>query len=249
MATSALSDQSPTPHGHAEPEQLIAELVRSFQDTAESVIPHFLEQMPRMYFQDTDQITQLSHLKAIVAAHSAARPLDMTLTSDDGSIWTTIRTGDNPGVLADIVKNLPMDFSLRAAKVHTSHDGRMVLDTFEFGEPQPFDETDPRQREKLDATIEYAASERPDWTPDQIRAHFENCASDYVNTLTPLRISHHNELFQQIAGTDGTLVEIEPESNPKENRITVVFANARTRTSLERCALLLARHGVSINRA
>ncbi|MFB0985260.1 MAG: hypothetical protein QMB94_03105, partial [Phycisphaerales bacterium] len=177
MATSALSDQSPTPHGHAEPEQLIAELVQSFQNTAESVIPRFLEQMPRMYFQDTAHHTQLSHLKAIVAAQSAARPLDMTLTSDDGSIWTTIRSGDSPGVLADIVKNLPMDFSLRAAKVHTSHDGGMVLDTFEFGEPQPFDETDSQQREKLEATIDYAATERPDWTPEQIRAHFENCAS------------------------------------------------------------------------
>ncbi len=249
MATSALSDQSPTPHGHAEPEQLIAELVQSFQNTAESVIPRFLEQMPRMYFQDTAHHTQLSHLKAIVAAQSAARPLDMTLTSDNGLVWTTIRSGDCTGVLADIVKNLPMDFSLRAAKVHTSHDGGMVLDTFEFGEPQPFDETDSQQREKLEATIEYAATERPDWTPEQIRVHFANCASDYVNTLTPLRISHHNQLFEQVAGTDGTLVEIEPESNPLESRITVVFGNARTRTSLERCALLLARHGVSINRA
>ena len=249
MATSTLSDQFPTPEGHAEPEQLIAELVSSFQNTAESVIPRFLGQMPRMYFQDTDHATQLSHLKAIVAAQSADRPLDMTLTSEDGSIWTTIRTDDRPGVLAEIVKNLPMDFSLRAAKVHTSLDGNLVLDTFEFGEPRPFDPEDPRQREKLEATIEYAKAECPDWLPEQVHAHFDNCAVDYVNTLTPLRIAHHYTLFRKVAGTDGTLVEIEPESNPDESRITVVFGNARTRTSVERCATLLARHGVSINRA
>ena len=185
-----------------------------------------------MYFQDTDHATQLSHLKAIVAARSSDRPIDMTLVSDDGSIWTTLRGDDSPGVLAEIVKNLPMDNSLRAAKVHTSSDGHVVLDTFEFGEPHPFDENDPRQKRKLDQTIEWAAGHRPEWSPDEIRAHFLNCASDYITTLTPLRISHHHELFSRVSGTDGTIVELEPEADPAFSRIMVVFGNARTRTSL-----------------
>ncbi len=248
MGTAA-ADQPSHPTGHAEPEKLVEELVGSFQHTAEAIVPWFLEQMPRMYFQDTDHATQLSHLKAIVAARSSDRPIDMTLVSDDGSIWTTLRGDDSPGVLAEIVKNLPMDNSLRAAKVHTSSDGHVVLDTFEFGEPHPFDENDPRQKRKLDQTIEWAAGHRPEWSPDEIRAHFLNCASDYITTLTPLRISHHHELFSRVSGTDGTIVELEPEADPSFSRIMVVFGNARTRTSLERCARLLARHGISIARA
>ena len=152
MGTAAAYQPS-HPTGHAEPEKLVEELVGSFHHTAEAIVPWFLEQMPRMYFQDTDHATQLSHLKAIVAARSSDRPIDMTLVSDDGSIWTTLRGDDSPGVLAEIVKNLPMDNSLRAAKVHTSSDGHVVLDTFEFGEPHPFDENDPRQKRKLDQTI------------------------------------------------------------------------------------------------
>ena len=248
MGTAA-ADQPSHPTGHAEPEKLVEELVGSFQNTAEAIVPWFLEQMPRMYFQDTDHATQLSHLKAIVAARSSDRPIDMTLVSEDGSIWTTLRGDDSPGVLAELVKNLPMDNSLRAAKVHTSTDGLVVLDTFEFGEPHPFDENDPRQKRKLDQTIEWAAGHRPDWSASDIRTHFRNCASDYITTLTPLRISHHHELFSRVSGTDGTIVELEPEADPSFSRITVVFGNARTRTSLERCARLLARHGISIARA
>lgn len=248
MGTAA-ADQPSHPTGHAEPEKLVQELVGSFQNTAEDIVPWFLEQMPRMYFQDTDHATQLSHLKAIVAARSSDRPIDMTLVSEDGSMWTTLRGDDSPGVLAEIVKNLPMDNSLRAAKVHTSSDGHVVLDTFEFGEPHPFDENDPRQKRKLDQTIEWAAANRPEWSTDAIREHFRNCASDYITTLTPLRISHHHELFSRVSGTDGTIVELEPEADPAFSRITVVFGNARTRTSLERCSRLLARHQISIARA
>ena len=245
----AAADQPSQPTGHAEPEKLLEQLVESFHGTAETVIPWFVDQMPRMYFQDTDQTTQLSHLKAIVAARSSDRPLDMTLVSDDGSVWTTLRSDDSPGVLAEIVKHLPMDHSLRAAKVHTSHDGQIVLDTFEFGDPSPCDENDTSQRHKLEQTIEWASTNRPDWTAEAIRRHFQNCASDYITTLTPLRISHHNELYERVSGTDGTIVEIEPEADPGLSRITVVFGNARTRTSLERSSRLLSRHGISIARA
>ena len=248
MGTAA-PDQPSHPSGHAEPEKLLDELVDGFRSTADSVIPWFLDQMPRMYFQDTDHETQLSHLRAIVAAQSSDRTLDLTVVNDEGSVWTTLRSDDSPGVLAEIVKNLPMDSSLRAAKVHTSGDGRLVLDTFEFGEPEPFDDQDPEQRQKLESTIEWAAEHRPDWSTDDIRAHFDNCAADYIRTLTPLRISHHHELFTRVSGTDGTIVEMEPESDPNLCRITVVFGNARTRTSLERCASLLARHRISVVRA
>ena len=248
MGTAA-TDQPSHPSGHAEPEKLLDELVDGFRSTAGSVIPWFLDQMPRMYFQDTDHQTQLTHLRAIVAAQSADRALDLTVVSEDGSVWTTLRSDDNPGVLAEIVKNLPMDSSLRAAKVHTSGDGRLVLDTFEFGEPEPFDDDDPELQAKLEATIEWAAEHRPEWSAEAVRAHFDNCAADYIRTLTPLRISHHHELFTRVTGTDGTIVEMEPEADPDLCRITVVFGNARTRTSLERCASLLARHRISVVRA
>ena len=242
----APDDTSPQ---HADPAQLMDELVGRFRETAEQIVPWFLQQMPRMYFQDTDLDTQLSHLQAIIAARASDRPLAMTLKSEDETEWTALRASDEPGVLAEIVASLPMDQSLRAAKIHTSFDGNLVLDTFEFGEQDPFDRNDPVQAQKLEDILEYAATNRPDWLPQDICTHIYGCSASYIDTLTPLRICHHHDLYDCVNGTDGTVVELEQEADPTESRITVVFGNARTRTSLERCASLLARHKVDIKRA
>ena len=50
MSPQTAPDDSSPPH-HADPDRLVDELVGEFRETAEQVIPWFLEQMPRMYFQ------------------------------------------------------------------------------------------------------------------------------------------------------------------------------------------------------
>ena len=228
---------------------IVGELASSFRATAESVVPWFVSQMPPMYFQDTDRASQLAHLRAIIAAKASDRPIDLTLKSEDGRQLTLIRSANYPGVLAELVSQLPMDRSLRAAKIHSSFDGKLVLDTFVFGEPEPFDSRDPRQSAKLTDTIRYAKEQRLDWTPDQISSYFAGCSAEYVLTCTPLRVAAHWRLFSRVSGTDGTIVELEPESHQTMSRIVVVVENARTRTMLERTAKILARHAISIHRA
>ena len=243
--TSAPSSTS----AHPDTTSIVGELASSFRATAESVVPWFVSQMPPMYFQDTDRATQLAHLRAIIAAKASDRPIDLTLKSEDGRQLTLIRSANYPGVLAELVSQLPMDRSLRAAKIHSSFDGKLVLDTFVFGEPEPFDSRDPRQSAKLTDTIRYAKEQRLDWTPDQISSYFAGCSAEYVLTCTPLRVAAHWKLFSRVSGTDGTIVELEPESHQTMSRIVVVVENARTRTMLERTAKILARHAISIHRA
>ena len=114
---------------------IVDELASTFRATAESVVPWFVSQMPPMYFQDTDRASQLAHLRAIIAAKASDRPIDLTLKSEDGRQLTLIKNANYPGVLAELVAQLPMDRSLRAAKIHSSFDGKLVLDTFVFGDP------------------------------------------------------------------------------------------------------------------
>lgn len=228
---------------------LVDELARSFRDTATNMVPWFVAQMPPMYFQDTDRATQLAHLRAIIAAKASGLPIDLDLRSEDGRQLTLIRNANYPGVLAGLVARLPMDQALRAAKIHSSFDGALVLDTFVFGEPEPFDRRDPRQAEKLTETIRYAAEHQLDWTVDQIEAYFAGCSAEYVLTCTPLRIAAHWRLFRVVSGTDSAVVELEAESHPTMSRIVIAVENARTRTMLERTARILARHSVSIHRA
>lgn len=228
---------------------LVDELTESLRETAQGVVPWFLGQMPRMYFQDTDHATQLSHLRAIIAAKASGRPLEMTLRSEDGTHWTAIRPANYPGVLADLVAMLPTDRPLRAAKIHTAGDGSLVLDTFEFGERAAFDGTDPRQAQKVDETIEYVRRQGLDIGEAQIRAYASRCSSEYMSTVTPLRLCKHLELVTQVGGSDGAVVSLEQEADPTQSRITFVVSNARTRTMLERIAMRLSRAAVNIHRA
>ena len=128
------------------------------------------------------------HLRAIIAAKASGRPLELTLKGEDNSQWTFVRPLNYPGVLAELVKELPLDLPLRAAKIHTATDGQLVIDTFEFGQGEPFDPHDPDQALKLEQTMGYAALNLPQWSADRVRDYFHRCTADYVLTLTPLRM-------------------------------------------------------------
>jgi glutamate dehydrogenase len=227
----------------------VDDIFRSFRETAETVVPWFLAEMPPVYFQDTPPAAQRQHLRAIIAAVASDQPLNFTHRSEDDRTWTMLRPGNRPGVLADLVASLPLDLSLRAAKIHSSRDGKLVLDTFEFGDQPPYDPHDPRQVEKLKATIAHAAKAAPGWKPAAIEAWFKGCTADFVLTLTPHRMVRQHDLFARVSGLDSIAVDLDPEADGVQSRITVAFGNARTRTMLERCARTLGRYGISINRA
>ncbi|MCA9284690.1 MAG: NAD-glutamate dehydrogenase [Phycisphaerales bacterium] len=244
-AAAPTSAVEPSPKAKA----MIDELMEGLRETADSVVPWFLSQMPRMYFQDTNHLTQLAHLRSIIAMKASGRPLEVTLRNEDGSEWTCVRPANRPGVLAELVAGLPMDPPLRAAKIHTAGDGSLVLDTFEFGEPSPFDPTDRQQAHKVEETVEYARRQRIGLSEAQIRSFFDRCSAEYVSTVTPLRICKHYDLVDRVSGTEGLAIVLEPESDTAQSRITIAAANSTTRVMLERCAARLARSSINIHRA
>ncbi|MSR18717.1 MAG: hypothetical protein EXS00_06070 [Phycisphaerales bacterium] len=244
MAPTAPSNDLP-----ASPSHLVSDLVDGFRSTAESVVPWFLAQMPSMYFQDTSLDEQRAHLRAIIAARNSGRPLDLILRSEDGRRMTALRPANRPGILAEIVATLPMDASLRSAKIHTSADGTLVLDTFEFGERVPFDGKDVKQAAKVEQVIAYARQRDSNCDTEALRAFLHQCAAEYVLTLSPYRLTQQRGFYLSVSGTDQALVHLESESDPTQSRITIAVANARTRTMLERVAIVLARAGISIQRA
>lgn len=229
--------------------RLLDDITRSLQQTAEEVAPWFLEKMPRFYFQDTDYATQLVHLRAIIAAQASGRPVELTLRSEDGLEWTSMRPLDRAGILAELVAELPHDKPLRTAKIHTAIDGTLVLDTFVFGEAPRADLNDAEQAIRLDAIIAYAAQKGGRYTPEELRSHFGRCSAEYVLTVTPLRFCNQYEIWREISGTDGTAVRLERESDPTQSRIIVAVGNATTRRMLERIATRLAHARINIHRA
>ncbi|MBC8309950.1 MAG: NAD-glutamate dehydrogenase [Planctomycetes bacterium] len=246
-----MATQSKQPVGSKpeNPASIIEKVTNSLRLTAEETVPWFLEQMPLMYFQDTDEETQLAHLRAIIAESASGRPIEITLKNDDASEWTFMRPRDYPGVLAELMQNLPWDQTLRAAKIHTAGDGNLVLDTFEFGEPAPFSEDHPQYSTKIEETVAYAKEYLPQWTPNLIQNYYESCSEDYALTITPLRMSKHWQLVQRLTGTDGTTVALERESDPSLSRIIIAVSNSTRRSMLQRLATRLSKSGINIHRA
>ena len=244
----ATKPQPPIGRKPESPAAVIDEVVESLRATAEEVVPWFLEQMPLMYFQDTDEATQRAHLRAIIAAKASDRPIELTQRSEDGSQWTFMRPLDYPGVLAELMSDLPQG-TLRKAKIHTADDGSLVIDTFEFGEAPAFSPDDPHHAQKVEETVAYAAEHVPSWSSDAIRDYLRRCTEDYVLAVTPLRMSHHWELFSRVTGTDGSSVRLEREADPAFSRIVVAVSNATRRSMLQRIATRLSKSRINIHRA
>jgi glutamate dehydrogenase len=246
-----MTTQSKQPVGSKpeNPNTVIDKVTNSLRTTAQDIVPWFLEQMPLMYFQDTDEETQLAHLRAIIAAKASGRPIELTLRSEDGSEWTCMRPLDYPGVLAEIMAELPMDITLRAAKIHTATDGGLVVDTFEFGEAAPFSLENSEHAAQVEDTINYAREHNLNWEPEQVREYFTRCSEDYVSTITPLRMEKHWQLVQRLTGTDGTTVALERETDLTLSRIIVAVSNSTRRSMLQRIATRLSKSKINIHRA
>ena len=105
----AIKPQQPIGSKTENSNTVIDQVTNSLRATAQEVVPWFLNQMPLMYFQDTSEDDQLAHLRAMIAAKASGKPIELTLRSEDASQWTMMRPRDYPGVLAEIMEELPWD--------------------------------------------------------------------------------------------------------------------------------------------
>lgn len=238
-----------------EPHALIDDLARGLRHTAEQVVPWFLERMPAAYFHDTDHDTRLRHLHAVLAARASGMPLRLTLRSDDGSTWTYISDASYPGLLAELLQQLPRDRPLRTAKIYTAIGGELVVDLFEFGTALLAAYTrDPQTVEDPPGSSETLAVARERMQLDDealadLTRHLERCPIEYVSTMTTGRILANWRLCRRVSGTDDTVVTLESEVDPQVSRISIASGNGRPRTMFERAARLLSSHGVDIRQA
>ena len=229
---------------------LIDELAAGLHATAAAVVPWFLDQMPAAYFQDTDHETRMSHMRAIIAARASGLPLQMTLRSADSHRWTFLNERDEPGLLARLVAQLPADQPLRAAKVHGTADGKLVLDTFEFGVRQRFDPSDVAQRAIRDVLVAHAKEEGMGVRAEVIDAQLGRSAASYVATVTPLRFFRHLAVLRDVGSSDDVVAWLEREEvGTGLHRIMVAAGNATPRRLFERIASHLGTLGIDVRRA
>ncbi|MDB4929155.1 MAG: Glu/Leu/Phe/Val dehydrogenase [Myxococcaceae bacterium] len=226
---------------------LRAEIIHSLEHTLDAVLPWFVSQMPAAYFADTPAAERLAHLRAILAARASGLSPRITLHSEDRARWTFLMDGDRPGMLKEILDQLPAEAPLRQVKVHTSADGQLAIDTIVLGDVPRFDPSEEAAQSRLDAILALVGEAGGD--PALVRDFLLRSSADFVRSATALRAIRCAGRYAAVRGTEDTLVQLEPEDDPSSSRVVITVGNATPRRMFERCADLIGSHGVNIHRA
>ena len=233
-----------------ESSHLVHAITERLSSTIKDVVPWFVEQMPAPYFRDISTEAREEHLSALIAAKSSDQPVSLTLRSADDAVWTFINDTDRPGLLADLVDRLPPARPLNSAHIYTAEDSQIVIDVFSFRKSKPFD----MDAVELQAAYERFVSAMPEFAPhlteESIRAHCENCRSDYINAVSGKRFFKHLDMYRSVAGTERVTTHVEAvDSVPGYARLMIAAANADPTSLFRRTARYLSSRGIDVRRA
>jgi hypothetical protein len=166
---------------------------------------------------------------------------------DGRAVLTRIRPGTQPGVLLNMVKELPgatqfEDYiPLSRVQVFSTKDNSMSLNIFVFGE----EKMAPTHVEQAGAQIldyatkvqlgQYVTDDRhpkpsPLFERERIIDYLHNCSETYINALTradPRRFLRQMELFDRVSGTEGMAVIVEVSYRVVLVSLLCVFENKK----------------------
>jgi glutamate dehydrogenase len=229
----------------------LIELMGRLGVAAEEVVPWFLAQMPDSYFEDIDPASRLEHMAAICALRAAGQEPRLRMKSGDGRRITFV-SPDAPGTLTALLRDF-REGPLRGAKLYSSRDRQLIVDTFDVGSSPLCDLQAPAVQQKFQATAELAevasASGRvASWSEAELKLHFAGLTEEYVRACTPFRIHHHATLCRQVRQSGASAVVLE-NGDPERSRIVVACADGSSSNILVRVANRLSTLGIDITRA
>jgi glutamate dehydrogenase len=258
---------------------MIHELTQQQTRSIEKVVPWFLNTMPAPYFRQVPESFRLDHIKAISAIKDANMDMHMNLKThlpDGRQVLTFIRPGTMPGLLLNMIKELPFNqrseeyMPLSRVQIYSAEDDSMSLNLFVYGEEnKQLSQADVTMtgshilefaQQLMDGTLpptdEYG---RPNPMPndsfsrDRLIEHMERCSESYIVRSDPRRFLSQFELFQKVSGSDNISVSIEDsfldENNEKHYWVDIALANALPHFALEQAAQLLFLHSFDVLRA
>ncbi|KAF0687443.1 Aste57867_20807 [Aphanomyces stellatus] len=263
--------------GDAEDKESLAKALSDLQkESAAKTVPWFLDNMPAAYFRAITKEDRLQHLNALTALVNAQQP-EVMLSSPDNKVFSYIRTGDlYPGLLSDIIDQLPKDNgNLARVKIFSSLDDTLAVDVFRFGKQDPFLGNTPEEKEARNAIqayvkdiqagkyagVEGVPAPAAYFSEEAVDEFLSLANSMYVKYSSPRRLANQIALFHRVRGTEGVAFAVEHgwESKNEENKlsggqvpqtmITLACANVLTKHMLQRAATYLGLKNLNVRRA
>ena len=118
-----------------DPSDILEQVKERLGESAERLVPWFYGDMPEYYFRTHGREEQIRHLIALVSGMVREEKQSMVLNSPQGTMVTHISPGGDMRGLAEVLEKY-LDRDIRVARIYSSRDDSIRLDTFLFG-PQP----------------------------------------------------------------------------------------------------------------
>lgn len=226
----------------AEVSRITAQLLEDVRLSAEKMVPAFLEEMPKAYFHDLEASVILSHLKAIVANEASGATQEILLRSGDGNTYTFIHERNYRGQLSELVRRLPNDKSLYAAKVYSAKQGERIVDVFQFGEHESPDLDQPAVAALAAPLQAYLTARLPEVDPTDVGNHLQRCNTQYLTKVSPEVFFRDFEAVEAVAGYQAAWVKVLPRED-QSIRLHLAVSHTRQQGLIARIARYLgSRH-------
>ena len=184
-------------------------LLRNITDSVDQTLPHFLSVMPQTYFETNDDETVLQHLSAILLARNSGNQQQIVLANHDATQQTFIQFKSYPGLLSDILDQLPEDKSLQAARAYTADDNSLVIDAFDFNEIEETAEV-AAIRAKQSENLKNFDGGDVTFNRAEVQAFISTVTRYYLHRFTIQEIVAHWQLVKQVRGSLNAVMRLTP---------------------------------------
>lgn len=256
-------------------QSLIHEISLQQMESAATVVPWFLKNMPSAYFVQIPEVLRKQHLKAVQAIRDLKQSdlsLKIETKGDQGQTEVTFITSQRAkGLLTSQISTLKgiKDSSLTRVKVFTSLDGELTLNTFFYEKSdrvfQSATEADAAQifafAEEVKAGKHAADPLVPTYdansfSRESILEYLQHVSPAHVKTSDARRFFIQKKLFDKVRGTESTAVYMEDYTGPEitnvgasHSWITIAAANVLPEVLVRTSSAFITARGMDIIRA
>ena len=250
---------------------LIHDMSQRQMENSAQVVPWFLDNMPNSYFRQVNDELRSQHL-TVVSAIRELNQSGLTIKIDrknpDGSFdYSFLTSGDidgesigatgATGALYRQVSEVdaPEGFQLRRVKVFSSMDKEIDINVFSFEDPAkvqaaPNKDDTAKIQEYIDSTLKGSADfDESLYGKEAMSEYFKKCTAHYCSHSSPRRFLNQRKMFEQVKGTDRTIVDVEKRESTGDTWITIVSGNILPKQLLQVSAKLIAEKDLSIGRS
>ncbi|MCG6937728.1 MAG: NAD-glutamate dehydrogenase [Gammaproteobacteria bacterium] len=184
-------------------------LLSQVENSIDATLTSFLNVMPKIYFETNDEETVLQHLSAILIANTSGNQEQIVLANHDASQQTFIHFGSYPGLLTDILDQLPEDRSIQLARAYTADDNSLIIDIFDFDESEnKTDSQEIRARQLNELTCFRDAAQ--DFNPAEVAEFIATVNTHYLQRFNIADIVAHCRLVSKVRGSLDAVTSINP---------------------------------------